>query len=677
MVKTNQVGQKRIHPYTDESGRILAEKHITKMPDGTKKTRWYTINPETGTKSTGLNGAVMPLYHADKLHKTQSTMVCFVEGEKDVETVETCFGIVATCTSNGGGSTAWHEEVYNNDLAGKNIIIITDNDKVGEKYGKTIAKNVCKIANSVKIIPAIAIWSDCPEHGDISDIVEKLGKEKTLELLLTANENTNFYEPDKKQSNKQKDDKVKLADLPNWIEITRSGMRANPELLSKHIRDTENYIFVQLQDRESQHCYWYQNGVYTRISAIHIKAKIREIIQKYYIELATISTIENTYKHITYPDDKHFISDEALLDADENIINFQNGILHLDTLELKEHSPEYLSTVQIPCDWNPKAKETAQTFYNYITHLADDDWDSALTLIQAIGFAISNVKIKRFKKSLILCGAGNSGKSLFLEFMSLLIGKDNFVAMPFEQLDKRFSMSTIYRKRIAGDDDCNYCNFSSVSTFKSMTGGGKLICEEKGKQSFTFIFDGLYVICANSLPLFGGDKGTHVYERIIPIKCGSSVPENQRDKKLIEKLYVEREAIIYLAVMEFKKTIENNYTFTVSDKSKELLEQYKIENDVVLQFIDECCETRITCDNVTTKVFYDAFKTWCLQNGEKYIPKKLQFYESLCNFYGVEPTKEGRKKIQRIMRGNYYYPHTLTKNAKKELHVYDQISDGL
>lgn len=675
MVKNNQIGQKRIHSYTDENGRILAEKHITKMPDGSKKTRWYTVNLETGEKTIGLNGAIMPLYHADKLHTSKSETVWFAEGEKDVETLERCFNLLATCTSNGGRQATWYDDLYNADLEGRSIGIFTDNDEVGENYGDFIAKNVCKIAKSVKIIPIKAIWAECPEKGDISDAVEALGKDKVLELLSSAIKKIKDYEPEtnEKQSNNRTNNKI--ADLPNWIQLNNRGMSVNPELLAEYIMNTENYIFVQLREQESQQCYWYQNGVYVRISAKHIKARIRAIIQKYYTEIAKIRVIEDTYKHITYPDEKHFVSDESLLDADENIINFQNGVLHLDTLELKEHSPEYLSTVQIPCDWNPKAKETVQTFYNYITHLADDDWDSALTLIQAIGFAISNVKIKRFKKSLILCGAGNSGKSLFLEFMSLLIGKDNFVAMPFEQLDKRFSMSTIYRKRIAGDDDCNYCNFSSVSTFKSITGGGKLICEEKGKQSFTFIFDGLYVICANSLPLFGGDKGTHVYERIIPIKCGSSIPENQRDKKLIEKLYAEREAIIYLAVMEFKKTIENNYTFTVSAKSKELLEEYKIENDIVLQFINECCEIRTTYDNVTTKVLYDAFKTWCFQNGERYIPKKSQFSEGICNFYGVEPTRTGRNKIQRIVDGKHYFLHTLTQEAKKELHIVSPISD--
>lgn len=57
------------------------------------------------------------------------------------------------------------------------------------------------------------------------------------------------------------------------------------------------------------------------------------------------------------------------LDADENIINFQNGVLHLDTMELTEHTPDLLSTIQIPCDWNPFAASTP-VFDNFMSNLA-------------------------------------------------------------------------------------------------------------------------------------------------------------------------------------------------------------------------------------------------------------------------------------------------------------------
>ncbi len=461
--------------------------------------------------------------------------------------------------------------------------------------------------------------------------------------------------------------------LPYWITQTEDKKKVNAELLAKFIKQTEHYFLVQQKDQDTQRFFWYHSGVYSRISAKHVKARIEKIIQPYGENLAKIRVIEDTYTHLTYPDKGHFIADETLLDADENIINFQNGILHLDTMELKVHSPEYISTIQIPCNWNPQTATTIKTFDNYITHLANDDGDSVKTLLEAIGFVLSNVKIKRFKQAIFLMGQGNSGKSVFLEFMGMLIGQENYCAMPFEKLDKRFSASTLYRKRLAGDDDCNYCSFSNISTFKQITGGGTLQCEEKGKQAFPFIYKGLYIICANNLPLFGGDKGQHVYDRILPIQCGNSIPVEKRDKNLLEKLYAERESIVLAAVMALKGAIQNNYTFTMSDSSKRLLEQYMIENDIVLQFIEECCEKRTKFDKITTSVFYTAFTIWCGQNGEKYIPKKKEFTESVCRHFGVEP--KDKKKIQQINNGFFYYPITLTSEAKQELHIgYDSVS---
>ncbi|MDE7094136.1 MAG: AAA family ATPase, partial [Oscillospiraceae bacterium] len=111
--------------------------------------------------------------------------------EKDVETLSN-MEILATSLPNGGQSKQWHE-LYNDGLQGHDIIILTDNDKTGEAYGETVAKNVSRIAKSVKIIPARTIWSECPEKGDISDIAEALGQDKTIELLLDATRKAECY----------------------------------------------------------------------------------------------------------------------------------------------------------------------------------------------------------------------------------------------------------------------------------------------------------------------------------------------------------------------------------------------------------------------------------------------------------------------------------------------------
>lgn len=195
---------KREHIYRNADGNILAKKTIDKKADGSKKTCWYLYNNATGSYSFGLQGNRMPLYHADRLHNSQSTTVYIVEGEKDVETLENCYGFTATCTPNGGGQTGWND-LYNADLKNRDLIIITDNDEPGKKYGNTIAKNLSGIAKSIKIVPSASIWDKCPDKGDISDIIEALGKDRTAQLLSQAIQKAKPYDMQKGiQSQKRK-----------------------------------------------------------------------------------------------------------------------------------------------------------------------------------------------------------------------------------------------------------------------------------------------------------------------------------------------------------------------------------------------------------------------------------------------------------------------------------------
>ena len=187
----------RTHIYRNADGSIFGKKVVNKFSDGSKNALWYLFNPETNSfnEKYGLSGKKAPLYNADALHHNKDNMECpiiIVEGEKDVETLAG-MEILATSLPNGGQSKQWHAGLYNDDLQGHDIIILTDNDKTGETYGETVAKNVSKIANSVKIVSARTIWNECPKKGDISDIVQALGQDQTIELLLDASRKAEYY----------------------------------------------------------------------------------------------------------------------------------------------------------------------------------------------------------------------------------------------------------------------------------------------------------------------------------------------------------------------------------------------------------------------------------------------------------------------------------------------------
>lgn len=185
----------REHVYTDADRKILAKKTMYRKPDGTKTGVWYLFDSQADEfrKKSGLDGLKMPLYHADKLQSSAETTVYFTEGEKDAERLEK-WGYTATCTPNGASQTTWHKE-YNKYLNQRDIVILCDNDEAGAKYGNTVARNVHSLAKSVKIIPATAIWSECPKKWDISDIADKFGDKQARKFLSEAVQKAELYTP--------------------------------------------------------------------------------------------------------------------------------------------------------------------------------------------------------------------------------------------------------------------------------------------------------------------------------------------------------------------------------------------------------------------------------------------------------------------------------------------------
>ena len=105
------------------------------------------------------------LYNLPAVVKAREVYV--VEGEKDCETLRS-FGIVATSNS-GGGSNRWDND-QNHWFAGKDVVVICDNDPVGQQHGATVNSILKGIARSVKVITL----SKLPK-GDVTDWVQKEG----------------------------------------------------------------------------------------------------------------------------------------------------------------------------------------------------------------------------------------------------------------------------------------------------------------------------------------------------------------------------------------------------------------------------------------------------------------------------------------------------------------------
>jgi len=425
-------------------------------------------------------------------------------------------------------------------------------------------------------------------------------------------------------------------------------------ILAEHIRNNSHYKFVRNNATSGVFIYWYSGGCYKLTSENELKGYIKSLISLEFQKTKDINEVFNLL--IT---DLKFIPYDRL-NSNENIINFENGLLYIDTMELKEHTPDVMTTTQIPCNWNVNATPVeGQHFDKFMDHLTSGNNEVKSLLMQFIGVCVSNIKGYRLKKALFMVGAGDVGKSQLKELTHRLLGIDNVSGIDLETLESRFGTATIFNKRLIGSSDMSYTTVKELKSFKKATGGDMLHAEFKGMNSFEFIYNGLVWFCSNQLPKFGGDRGDWVYNRVMVCECNN--PVEKKDKYLQDKMFKEREYIIQLVIKELKNVIANDYEFIVPGTMIEATEKYKINNDSFLFFLEECTKERpnnkIT-DSCDRKRVYDVYKAWCADNNNGYNESNKNVKDKLHSM-GLDEIK--------IVNGNRYYSKfTLSLETKKE-----------
>lgn len=145
-----------------------------------------------------MDGVTRVLYNLPNVVK--SDVVYFVEGEKDADNLNS-IGLVATTSAGGAAGFRKYQDDYIGSLKDKTIYIVPDNDKAGYDYAGNVKKALDGTAKEVKILKLIDEIKDLKEKQDISDVLMKYGKEKTLEILekLKSSKETQIIEEDVSQ----------------------------------------------------------------------------------------------------------------------------------------------------------------------------------------------------------------------------------------------------------------------------------------------------------------------------------------------------------------------------------------------------------------------------------------------------------------------------------------------
>ena len=409
----------------------------------------------------------------------------------------------------------------------------------------------------------------------------------------------------------------------------------------------------------------YEDGCYQEISKNDIEAQMKEYVKAAGTTDFRIASLDEAYRHLTMTQDIVLNED---LNADEAIINFRNCLVRItpEAISVEPHTPEILSTIQIPCDWTDDPPPSP-VFDAFLDSLSNHDEEVAHLLLQVVGVVISNIPGYRTKKSLFLYGPGNTGKSQFFNLLKALLGDKYVAVIDLETLEKRFSSSLAYNKRLVGCPDIRVSVVSSLANFKSMTGGDPIFAEKKYEPAFFFIFKGFAVYAGNALPQFKGDHGDWVYSRMMPVHCKNVIPEEEQDHTLLQKMITEFEGIAHKAVLAAQEVLADDYRFREPDSVIKTRAAYKKDNNPVEAFFKGCM-TACGAEDAsrapyTTGTIARIYNAWCRDTyGVKGSAQELR--NGLCSMLNCTY----QQMTTHNNRGTIYRDYTIKKSVEDEYH---------
>lgn len=223
-------------------------------------------------------------------------------------------------------------------------------------------------------------------------------------------------------------------------------------------------------------------------------------------------------------------------DTMTKILNFRNGILHLETGDLVDHSPTHYLTQQIPYDWVPGAP--CPVWRQHVKTMCKGD-EELMEFIQVLAGMSMWGGDSKDQVFVHLRGEGRNGKGVFMRIFDEALGPYGLAAplnlLTLAEGAHSTEYTTLKGKRFVSCSEMGTKKLN-LGALKVLTGGDKITARGMRKDDTTFENTWVIWLATNYSLNTTGDAGDALWERYIPINLGKMIPEDQRDNAIEEKL---------------------------------------------------------------------------------------------------------------------------------------------
>jgi len=348
-------------------------------------------------------------------------------------------------------------------------------------------------------------------------------------------------------------------------------------------------------------------------------------------------------------------------DSTDALINLKNGVFNVRTGEIMPHSEAYGFRYTLPYDYDEGAK--APRFEQFLKEVTLNDPSLSRVLLEFMGYAIAGGPCYA-EKALFLYGVGRNGKSVFMEMLKDLAGRDNYSSLSLTALNKDTKRYAVDGKLFNIGEETSARALGDSEVFKAMVTGGEIDVKKLYAQDYIVQNRCKLIMACNELPK-SSDRSDGLYRRmiIVPFRANFDDRIGNRDPYLREKLYQELPGIFNLVVEGYRRLTSNKYQFSQSLVLDQSMEEYREENDNVLQWLNENVQVRSGEYKgfefwEYTDTLYKDYQGFCAETGN-FAVAKVTLIRNIAARYG-ELVKVSRR-MNNAKRGRAFEGLKLTR----------------
>lgn len=271
----------------------------------------------------------------------------------------------------------------------------------------------------------------------------------------------------------------------------------------------------------------------------------------------------------------------------ERKINFQNGVLDIDTMEFIGHSPERGFRYVLNYGYDPEA--TCPTWDKFLNDVTRGDEELQGAILEFVGYALSNDSCWT-QKALVLNGTGRNGKSTFISVIRALAGKGNYTALTLGDLGKEGNRQLLDGKLFNIAEETPTRGMTDSSIFKNLVTGGETQVRQLYKSPYIMRNRAKMIFACNELP-DSADTTSAFFRRllIVPFRQTFSFTKGNRDPHMEDKLLSELSGIFNKAVAGYKR-LQKSQQFSKSEEANLALDEYQKAVDPVITWVEDALE---------------------------------------------------------------------------------------